>query len=89
MSNEIDKKLFEQIFGHTLIKLADKLINTTNKKENQIIVKNINANKIKLNEQKKPFPYDYMIQPTYRHIKLIKTIKLVLDFNESELKNLV
>ena len=41
MSNEIDKKLFEQIFGHTLIKLADKLINTTNKDENQIIVKNI------------------------------------------------
>ena len=53
LSNEIDKKLFEQIFGHTLIKLADKLINTTNKKENQIIVKNINANKIRLNEQKK------------------------------------
>ena len=24
MSNEIDKKLFEQIFGHTLIKLAKK-----------------------------------------------------------------
>ena len=33
MSNEIDKKLFEQIFGHTLIELADKLINTTNKKK--------------------------------------------------------
>ena len=30
MSNEIDEKLFETIFGHTLIKLADKLINTTN-----------------------------------------------------------
>ena len=30
MSNEIDEKLFEIIFGHTLIKLADKLINTTN-----------------------------------------------------------
>ena len=41
MSNEIDEKLFEQIFGHTLIKLADKLINTTNKEENQIIVRNI------------------------------------------------
>ena len=41
MSNEIDKKLFEQIFGHTLIKLVDKLINTKNKKSNQIIVKNI------------------------------------------------
>ena len=41
MSNEIEEKLFEQIFSHTLIKLADKLINTTNKEENQIIVKNI------------------------------------------------
>ena len=33
MSNEIDKKLFEQIFGHTLIKLAKKLIYTKTKKE--------------------------------------------------------
>ena len=65
MSNEIDKKLFEQIFGHTLIKLADKLINTTNKEENQIIVKNINANKIKLNKKGKATPYDYVIQPTF------------------------
>ena len=48
MSNEIDKKLFEQIFGHTLETLANKLINTTNKKENQIIVKNINKNKDKI-----------------------------------------
>ena len=53
MSNEIDKKLFEQIFGHTLIKLADKLINTTNKEENQIIVNNINKNKEKVYKQKK------------------------------------
>ena len=35
--NEICKKLFEQIFGHTLIKLADKLINTINKEENQML----------------------------------------------------
>ena len=32
MSNEIDEKLFKQIFADTLIKLADKLINTKNKK---------------------------------------------------------
>ena len=32
MSNIIDKKLLEQIFGHTLIKLADKVINTKNEK---------------------------------------------------------
>ena len=45
MSNEIDEKLFEQIFGHTLIKLMDKLINTTNKEENQIIVESIKKKK--------------------------------------------
>ena len=53
MSNDIDKKLFEQIFGHTLIKLADKLINTTNKEENQIIVKNIEKNKDKISNKKR------------------------------------
>ena len=41
LSSTIEEKLFEQIFGHTLLKLADKLINTTNKKRNQIIIKNI------------------------------------------------
>ena len=60
LSNEIDKKLFEQIFGHNLIKLADKLINTTNKKENQIIVNNINKNESKL--FKKHEFNDFLIQ---------------------------
>ena len=41
MSNEIDEKLFEEIFGHTLIKLTDKLINTKNREENQTIVNSI------------------------------------------------
>ena len=36
LSNIIHKKLFETIFGHTFIKLADKIINTKNKEENQI-----------------------------------------------------
>ena len=49
----IDKKLFKQIFGDTLETLANKLTNTTNKKENQIIVKNINANKEKFTSKKK------------------------------------
>ena len=47
MSNEIDKKLFKQIFGHTLATLASGLINTKNKEENQIIVKNIKQNREK------------------------------------------
>ena len=50
MSSEIDKKLIKQIFDHTLIELADKLINTTNKEENQILVKNIEKNKDELFE---------------------------------------
>ena len=41
LSNEIDGNLFEQIFDHQFETLANKLINTTNKEENQIIVKNI------------------------------------------------
>ena len=45
MSNIIDNKLFEQIFGQKFEILANKLINTTNKKENQIIANNINKNK--------------------------------------------
>ena len=81
MSNEIDKKLFEQIFGHTLIKLADKLINTTNKEENQIIVKNINKNKEKLFEMEGR--NDWVIQPNSQCVDLIDAYKLILDFNET------
>ena len=41
LSNDIDENLFEQIFDHKFETLANKLINTTNKEGNQIIVKNI------------------------------------------------
>ena len=64
MSNEIDKKLFEQILGHTIIKLADKLINTTEKEENQITVKNINKNKETLHGTTGHFN-KWMIQPSH------------------------
>ena len=75
-----------QITGQAL---ANKLINTTNKEENQSIVKNINANKKKLYQQEKTTPYDWVIKPTNRRINLRSTIKLILDFNVSDLKNLV
>ena len=80
LSNIINKKLFEQIFGHTLIKLANKLINTTNKEENQIIVKNIEKNKDKLFEMDEF--NDWVIQPSDRRINLKDSIDLILDFNE-------
>ena len=37
----------------------------------------------KKREQEKTTPYDYVIQPTYRCINLMKANKLILDFNES------
>ena len=83
MSNEIDKKIFEQIFGYALIKLADKLMNTINKEGNQIIVKDINKNKDKLLERDDY--YDWVIQPNDQRINLLDTIKLILNFNEDQL----
>ena len=82
MSNEIDEGLFEQIFDHTLIKLADKLINTTNKEENQVLVKHIkkNHNKDKL-YQANEFN-NWVIEPSDRRINLKDSIDLILDFNE-------
>ena len=49
----LTKELFGQIFGDLLATLANQLINTTNKQENQINFKNINANKKKVQEQEK------------------------------------
>ena len=80
MSNEINEDLFEQIFDHTLIKLADKLINTTNKEENQILVKNILKNKDKLYEMDEF--NDWVIQPSDQRINLKDSIDLILSFNE-------
>ena len=48
LSNEIDEDLFEQIFDHKFETLANKLIDTTNKEKNQIIVKILKKNKDKL-----------------------------------------
>ena len=80
MSNKIDEDLFKQIFGHKFETLANKLINTTNKEENQIIVKNIEKNKDKLFEMDKF--NDWVIQPSDRRINLKDSIDLILDFNE-------
>ena len=68
LSNDIDENLFEQIFNHKFETLANKLINTSNKEENQIIVKNIEKKKDKLFEMDEL--YDWVIQPSNRRINL-------------------
>ena len=80
LSDIVDKKLFEQILGHALTKLADKLINTENKEENQIVVESIEKNKDKLLEQD-DFG-DWVIQPSDQCINLIDAVNLILNFNE-------
>ena len=80
MLNIIDEKVFETIFDHKFETLANKLLNTTNKEENQIFVKNINKNKDKLYEQD-DFS-DWVIQPSDWRIDLIDAIDLILDFNK-------
>ena len=74
MSNIIDEKIFKQIFGHAFETLANKLINTTNKEENQIIVNNINKNKEKLYEID-PF-HNFAIQPNSQRVNLFKLLIL-------------
>ena len=84
MSNEIDEKLFKQIFGHTLQTLANKLINTINKQENQIIVNNINKNEEKLGEEcETSYGPDWVIQPNSQRNGLIDAIELILNFNKT------
>ena len=81
MSDEIDKKLFQQIFGHKFETLTNKLINTTSKEENQIIVNNIEKNKDKLYEM--DTFYNYVIQPGSRRVGFIDATNLILNFNKT------
>ena len=84
MSNIIDEKLFKEIFGHTFETLANKLINTTNKEENQIIVNNIEKNKDKLYQEcETSYGYNYVIQPSDRRTDLINDINLISNFNKA------
>ena len=76
--NVIDKKLFEEVFGHTSVTLVDKQINTTNKEENQIITKDTKKNKDKLCE-KDDFN-NFVIQPRSKRIDLIHSFKNLMNF---------
>ena len=67
-------QIWTKIFGHTLIKLADKLINTKNEGECKIIVKNINENIDKINEMVDNDDDD-------KWADLYKVVDLILDFD--------
>ena len=78
--NDLGKQLFEKIFGHTFAALADKLINTTNKEENKIIIDDIKKNRDKIYEQD-DFS-NFVIQPGYKRGDLLDAVKIIINFNE-------
>ena len=80
ISNDIHEKLFQEVFGHTFVTLANKLINRTNKKENQITVNDIKNNMDKLYEHD-DF-HNYVIKSSSKRIDLINAARLILRFNE-------
>ena len=51
ISNDVDEQLFKEIFGHAYVALADKLLNTTSKKENQIFINDIKKTEIKFKKK--------------------------------------
>ena len=84
--NDVDDNLFKEIFGLTSAKLADKLINTTSKEENQMLINDIEINRDKIFEQDKFSKF--VIQPTHKRGDLLDTVKVILKFNETIQLNL-
>ena len=78
--NDLEKELFEKVFGHTFAALVDKLINTIGKEENKIIINDIKKNRDKIYEQDECSKF--IIQPPYKRDELRNAIKIILNFNE-------
>ena len=72
ISNDVDEQLFKEIFGHTYVALADKLLNTTSKEENQIFINDIKKIKDKIYEQDDSS--NYVIQPIHKRSNLNSAI---------------
>ena len=78
--NDVDGNLFKEIFGHSTLRLADKLINITSKEENQMFINDIKINRDKIFEQDKYGKF--VIQPTHKRGDLLDTVRVILRFNE-------
>ena len=82
LQNELDKQLFERIFGLKFTTSIDKLINTTSKEENQILIndfKKKNVDKVfEQNEFNK-----FLIQSATKCGDLVNAVEVILEFNET------
>ena len=78
--NDVDDNLFKEIFGFTSVKLADKLINTTSKEENQMLINDIEINRDKIFEQDEYSKF--VIKQAHKRGDLLDTAQVILRFNE-------
>ena len=81
LQNELDKQLFERIFGLKFTTSIDKLINTTSKEENQILINNIKKNEDKIFEQNEF--NKFVIQSATKRGDLVNAVEVILEFNET------
>ena len=75
--NDLDEQIFEKIFGHKFAALVDKLINTIDKKENQIITEDIDNNRGKNFEE-----YKFDNSVIKQRGNLYDAVKIILEINE-------
>ena len=78
--NDVDDNLFKEIFGLSSVKLVSKLINTTSKEHNQVLIDLIETSKDKVFEQDE---YRFVINPSHKRVDLLDTVKVILKFNET------
>ena len=71
------KNYLKKIFGHKFAALVDKLINTIDKEENQIIIEDIENNRDKIFEK-----YKFDKSVIKQHGDLKDAIKIILEINE-------
>ena len=67
-------------FGLTSVELADKLINTTSKEENQMLIDHIEIKKNKLYEQEYG---KFVIQSPHKRTDLLDTVEVIQQFNKT------
>ena len=78
--NNVDDNSFKEIFGHTSVKLADKLINITSTEENQVFINDIEINRDKMFELDKYG--QFVIQLTHKPGDLLDVVRVILKFNK-------
>ena len=72
--NDVNDNLFKEIFSLTSVKLADKLINTANKEENQMFINDYKKNEDNIFEQDE-FS-NFIIRPVYKRLNILDVAKL-------------